>query len=506
MNRHILTRGAAVVALVLSMSACDQGLTAVNQNPNAPTNVSAQYILPTVLERVVSFVAMPFGTLWFDWAQQTSQIQYPTETVGEVRAGSVNGTWQGIYASDLKNIQTVINKGKAQGHANVQAVGMIWRAYTFDQATDMWGDIPYSEAIQGSSNITPKYDSQKDVYAGMFKTLTTAEGMLGATDPGDDFGNGDLFYNNDWSEWKKFDNSLRMRLAMRLSEVDPATAKSEFLAAYQAGPFTSNADNAQLPWAGGNDYGNPWWENCICGNGGRDDNGVSKTLVDTLLSLNDPRLKFYAEPTTNPKGIKDGTFDGQPYLGRTNGKIAEDYPYGYYSRIGNYWRANGETTPSIVMDYSEVLFLEAEAAWRGWIPGDPGALYKQAIQAAMDMYTATGYPTAPTAAETAAYLQNPKVVYQGGQAGFDQIQLQKWISLYMVGQEAWSNWRRVRIPDLKPGPGIVKDIGGITIIPVRMPYPSDEQSLNDANLKAAVAAQGGGLSLVTNMWWDVNKN
>jgi hypothetical protein len=202
----------------------------------------------------------------------------------------------------------------------------------------------------------------------------------------------------------------------------------------------------------------------------------------------------------------DGTFDGQPYLGRTNGKVPEDHPYGYYSRIGNYWRADGQFTPSIVMDYSEVLFLEAEAAWRGWISGDPGTLYKEAIQAAMDMYTSTGYATAPTAAETAAYLQNPRVVYQGGQAGFDQIQLQKWISLYMVGMEAWSNWRRVRIPHLVPGPSLAAGIGGITIIPVREPYPSGEQSLNNSNLQAAVSAQGGGLSLVTNMWWDVNTN
>jgi hypothetical protein len=506
MKKHILTRGAVVVALALTVSACDQGLTAINQNPNSPTDVAAEYILPTVLDRVVGFIAMPFGTDWDDWAQQTAQIQYPAETVGEVRAGTTNTNWNDLYASDLKNIETIIQKGKDQGHANIQAVGMIWRAFTFSQMTDQWGDIPYTEALSGSSNITPKYDTQQDIYAGMLKTLTTAGGMLGATDPGDDFGNGDLFYGNNWNEWKKFANSLRMRLAMRLSEIDPATAKSEFVAAYQAGPFTSNADNAQLDWAGGNNYGNPWWENCICGNGGRDDNGVSKTLVDTLLSLNDPRLKFYAEPTTNTAGAMDGTFDGQPYLGRTNGKVPEDHPYGYYSRIGNYWRADGQFTPSIVMDYSEVLFLEAEAAWRGWISGDPGTLYKEAIQAAMDMYTSTGYATAPTAAETAAYLQNPRVVYQGGQAGFDQIQLQKWISLYMVGMEAWSNWRRVRIPHLVPGPSLAAGIGGITIIPVREPYPSGEQSLNNSNLQAAVSAQGGGLSLVTNMWWDVNTN
>jgi hypothetical protein len=494
----MIARGAALAGLVLVMSACDQGLTELNVNPNAPTNVSAEFMLPTVLQRVVGQIAFPFGMSWDDWAQQSAQIQYPTETVGQVRPGVMSGLWDTFYSTDLKNIQAIVQKGQDAGYANVEAVAMIWKAFTFSQMTDLWGDIPYSEALQGASNITPKYDAQKAVYAGMLKNLTDAQGMLGATDIGDDFGGGDIIYGNDWTKWKKFANSLRMRLAMRMSEVDPTTAKSEFVAAYQAGGFTSNDDNAQLAWAGGNNYGNPLWENCICGNGGRDDNSVSKTLVDTLLSLNDPRLKFYAEPTTDPAAPL--------YNGRTNGKISEDHPFSWYSRIGNYWRADGEYTPSIVMDYSEVLFLEAEAAWRGWISGDPGTLYNEAIKAAFDMYTATGYATAPTAADRDAYLTEPKVVYQGGAAGFAQIQLQKWISLYLVGMEAWSNWRRVRIPHLVPGPSIVADYAGITIIPVRGPYPSSEQSLNQANLQAAVAAQGGGLSLVTNVWWDVNTN
>ncbi len=514
MNRHILTRGVAAVALVLTASACDQGLTQVNVNPNAPSTVPAGDMLPYVLQDVYRRIAMPFGTDWDDWAQQTAQIQYPAETIGQVRPGTVNTNWSDFYASDLKNIDAIIQKGKDAGYANVQAVGMIWRAFTFSQITDQWGDVPYSEAIQGASNITPKYDTQQQVYAGMFKTLKDAYAMLGATDAGDDFAGGDLIYGSTWDEWKKFDASLRMRLAMRLSQVDPTTAQQEFQTAYNDGGFTSNDDNAMIPWAGGS-YGNPWWSNCLCGGGNRDDNSVSKTLVDTLLSLQDPRIKFYAEPV-DPAATHDSiqivypgqTFDGQYYNGRTNGKIAEDHSLTWYSRIGNYWRANGQKTPSQILDYSEVLFLEAEAAQRGWISGDAGQLYTQAITAAFEMYEGK-YATAPTAADLATYLANPRVTWAGGGvggAGYTQIQLQKWISLYLVGMEAWSNWRRVRIPNLVPGPALAAGQGGITIIPVREPYPGDEQSLNNDNLMAAVAAQGGGLSLTTNMWWDTNSN
>ncbi len=490
MNRHMLARGAALAGLVLALGACDQGLTEVNIDPNAPTNVGAEYILPHTIETGVSRVCCSRGML-DDWAQHTAEIQYAEETIGNVRPATMDNVWDGFYGTDLEDAQNIIDKGTETGKANIQGVGMVWKAWLFSQLTDMFGDVPYSEALQGADNTTPAYDAQSDIYAGMLQNLTDAQAMLGASGGGD-FGGGDIFYGNDFAKWKRFANSLRMRLAMRMSEVDPATAKAQFVAAYQAGPFTSNADNAELAWPG-SPYGNPNWENCICGNGVRDDNSVSATLVDSLLSLNDPRLMFYAEKNQNGE-----------YFGEINGDHTPDLPLGNYSRIGNYWRADGQYTPSIIMSYSEVLFLEAEAAWRGWISADPATLYNQAVQAAFEMYISTGYATAPTQADLDAYMQNPRVVYQGGDAGFAQIQLQKWISLYQIGMEAWSNWRRIRIPDLKPGPDLAAGLGGINIIPVRVPYPSNEQSLNNASLMAAVQRQGGGLSLVTPMWWDVN--
>ena len=496
MNRHMLVRGAALAGLVLALGACDQGLTEVNVDPNAPTDVGPEYILPHTIETGVGRICCSRGML-DDWAQQTSEIQYAEETIGNVRPADMNNMWSGFYGTDLEDAQTIIDKGMADGKANIQGVGMIWKEWLFSQLTDLFGNVPYSEALQGADNTTPAYDAQSDIYAGMLQNLTDAQAMLGGSGGGD-FGGGDIFYGNDFGKWKKFANSLRMRLAMRMSEVDPATAEAEFVAAYNAGGFTSNDDNAQLVWPG-DPYGNPNWENCICGNGVRDDNAVSATLIDTLQSLNDPRLKFYAEPNTDPAAP-------DIYYGEINGDHTPDHPLGWYSRIGNYWRADGQSTPSIIMSYSEVLFLEAEAAWRGWISADPATLYNKAVQAAFDMYISTGYATAPTEAERDAYLQNPRVVYNTGDANaaFEQIQLQKWLSLYQVGMEAWTNWRRVRIPYLQPGPDLAAGLAGITTIPVRVPYPAMEQSLNNDNLMAAVQHQGGGLGLVTAMWWDMN--
>jgi hypothetical protein len=300
-------------------------------------------------------------------------------------------------------------------------------------------------------------------------------------------------YGNDFGKWKKFANSLRMRLAMRLSEVDPSTAKAQFTAAYTAGGFTSNDDNAMLLYPGGS-YRNPLYENALCGAGSRDDHGISATMVDTLKSLNDPRLTFYAEPAP-----VDGEYRGLPnglhYVKDFNGNAA----ISQFSRIGNFWRCDGAATPSAIMTYSEVLFLEAEAVNRGWIAGDAAALYTAAIRAAMTQWNPYSPANAPKTADINTYLAQPRVAYQGGAAGFDQIQLQKWIALYMQGDEAWANWRRTGIPDLKPGPYENQRLGRI---PARVPYPANEQSLNNDNLQAAVTAQGGGLSLVTPMWWE----
>jgi hypothetical protein len=295
-----------------------------------------------------------------------------------------------------------------------------------------------------------------------------------------DFGSGDILFGNDFTAWRKFANSLRMRLAMRLSEIDPGKAQTEFAAAFAAGGFTSNSDNAFLEYPG-SPYENPFYENYLT----RDDNGVSRTLINALLDLNDPRLALYAEPASQDdvfRGHENGTNDLPP-----------GQSLAWFSRIGNFWRADGVATPSTIMSYSEVLFLQAEAAARGWISGDPATLYMDAIEANMTMWAP--YGAGPTDAEIAAYLAQPEIAY----TGMDDIHLQKWLSLFMNGQEAFSNWRRVDSPVLMPGPNLL-----VSRIPIRFSYPDSEQSLNSSNLDAAISRQGGGLDVVTPVWWDVN--
>jgi len=483
MSRTRWTPALLATAFIMAAAACDDGLTDTNANPNAPTDVGAQFLLPQAIRTAAeqTFGAGQMLSHTMIWPQHGVQIQYPDEEQGNVRADRMQGYWDGYYSGPLKDIQTVIDKGLAAAEPNIEAIGLIWQAYLFHLVTDLWGDIPYSEALRGEEGIVaPLYDEQQAVYAGLIQTLKDAVAMLDAGAA--DFGAGDILYGNDLEKWRRFANSLRLRLALRMSDVDPATAQAEFMSAWNAGVFRSNDDNAMVRWVGA-PYQNPIFRDWQ----GRDDHGVSATMIDTLKSFADPRLELYAEPSA-----QDGEFRGLQ-----NGVAVPPLSIAWYSRIGNFWRAGGASTPTALLTYGETLLLAAEAAQRGWIGDDPATLYEQGIRANMNQYDAWSPANAPTDGEIDAYVASARVAYDAAR-GREQIQFQQWLALYMNGQEAWANWRRTGVPDLAPGPDL-----STARIPVRFMYPALEQSLNSANLNAAVSRQGGGLDLVTPVWWHM---
>lgn len=472
-------------ALLLAMaaSACDQGLTEINKNPNEPEDVAPQYLLASGLRDAVGG---DYGThsSWFGlylnniWPQQVAQVKYNDEDLYTLRGAVVEAIWNNLYAGSLADLNQVQIYGKQQNDANLVAVGQIASQWVFQVITDTWGDVPYSDALHGaeaSGSLFPKYDAQKDIYYGMLAKLTDASKNINPG-AGASFAAGDLFYHGDMAKWRKFSNSLRLRMAMRISNVDPAKARTEAQAAMTApgGVFTSNADNAELQWGTGHPGENPVFDYFY--NQGRYDNVISATMVDTLKSLHDPRLAVYAEPAKS---------DGQ-YRGLENGTLPAEHDLNIddYSSIGARFLA--PDAPSPIMSYAEVLFLQAEAAERGFISGNAASLYAAGIRASMQQYGIGD-------AAINAYLAQPSVAYKGGQAGLVQIYEQKWISLYMNGTEAYSEVRRTGYPQLTPTEG--------NKIPLRVTYPSAEQTLNGANLQAAVS-RNGGTSLFDKLWWE----
>ena len=485
----------SVFAALAAITACGD-LTSINQNPNGPVDVPPPSILPSVIQTLVGTVNgvtslnIRGGGLW---VQYYSEIQYRDEDKYLVRSGT-SGGW-GLYNSALEDAQRMIRKGEASNDANWSAVGRILKAHTYSVMTDAMGDLPYTQALRGDTILHPAYDKQQSIYDSLFANLAQASSAINLAGGAAGFSaNSDLLYGGDMAKWQKFANSLRLRLAMHLSNANATKAASEAAAAVAAagGVFTSDSDNAALVYLATSPNQNPIFGDAHIGN--RDDYGLSKTFVDTLTSWNDPRLPVFAQippAGTAYRGLPNGLEDGEKI-----DTILDAIKY--ISRIGALWRETPDA-PLELLSYSEVLFLRAEAAERGWIPGGSAAaatFYTNAIKASMRQYGIDS-------ATTATYLAQGKVQYDsaGGAtlAGhLQQIAYQKWISMFMQGPEAWTEWRRTLVPKLVAGCHAV-----VRSIPERLPYDDAEAVLNKASLDAAVASQGftQGNDLTKPLWF-----
>ena len=497
---------ALYAAVGLSTVACETDLTALNVNPNSPTTAPATTLFTNATVNAVTRWAgatQLSGTELF--AQHLAQVQYVEEDRGRLRTETIDGWFSAGYTSELEDFEKVIAIADAAvpPSPNTSGPANVMQSWVFLNMTDLWGDIPYSEALQGDVGgpLKPKYDAQKDIYYGLLATLTSASGamVVGSLDPA--LGSADPVYQGDISKWLKLSNSLRARMAMRLQKQAAEAGKmaTELTAAFSApgGVMTSNADNAKLTWPGDGVFNNPWSVNFST----RDDHRVSKTLLDTMSKLNDPRVPIYAQPTvadpTKYTGLQNGlnNVTVTPFFNTSSRIGAIFYPGA--TVYGTFGTSAGQKTPSYIMTYAELCFIQAEAKERGLggagLPGTAASYYDAGVTASITQWGGT-------AAQAATYLAQPGVAYVAGATGLAQIGLQKWISLFSQGTEAWSNWRRTGYPaTIVVGPSYYPEHGGV--FPRRIPYPSNEQSVNKAALDAAIAIQGAD-TYSTKMWWD----
>ncbi|MDX5418718.1 MAG: SusD/RagB family nutrient-binding outer membrane lipoprotein [Hymenobacteraceae bacterium] len=478
--------------LGLGLSSCDKDFEEINQNPNAPEDVPASVILPASQQSAVSrlFGASVNMTYAGTWAQQIAKIQYIDEDRYQFRASDFSTHWDALYAGPLLDARLVVEKGAESGNKAMEGVGRTWQTWIFQNITDLWGDIPYSEALKGTEgNMTPKYDSQESIYTDMLQQLETANTLLAS---GGTVG-GDLIYGGSAAKWQKFTNSLRLRLFIHMANVAPAKAKAgieAIMASPSANPiFMSNADNAQLAYLGAQPYRNPWFENSVT----RDDHAISKTMVELLASKNDPRITVYAEPAAQPAAGAGFTYMGKTYVGQQNGAAAQP-SLPTVSRIGNMYRKTA-TQPMYIMTYAEVMFILAEAAERGWNVGMTAeAAYNAGIRASMELNGLTG-------AAVDAYLLQPSVNYALQANKMKAIADQKWIALFGNGIEAFTEFRRTGYPNtIKEVPASAFPGRGV---PLRFSYTDQERSTNRTNVEAASAGIVDFL-FGKPVWWDVN--
>lgn len=493
--------------VLLGVSACDPDkLTKINEDPNNPTSAPPQAVF-TYATRIA--MQRWFGSNPTNMrgpvltAQHLAQVQYPDEDAYLRLDGTVtDNSFIFSYANELKNYQAVIDVAKPDEQEMLWGPAQVMRSLIFGYITDVWGDVPYSQALKGDAaeaTLLPVYDAQKDIYTGLFADLTEAVDAMAAGASAastlQPVGAADPIYAGNRLKWQRFGNSLRARHAMRLANVDPTTAKAELAAAIAApgGLIASNADNAQMVWPGDGVYDNPWAAN----NRTRDDHRLSDRLLNEMVPVGDPRVPVYAQPTLANPNV---------YAGLANALTAAQAATfsSTTSRPGRVFYANnrfcsgctgltGARFPSFVLTYAEVSFILAEAAERGWIAGSAAAYYEQGIRASMGQWGVTD------ATEIDAYLARPSIAYAGGTAGLRQIALQKWIALYTDGVEAWSEWRRTCVPEtVKPGPAAV-----IGTVPRRYQYSIREHSVNSAEVDAAVSRQGPD-NFTTRIYWDKN--
>jgi hypothetical protein len=469
---------ASVLALALAAGACNDGLTDVNNNPNVPVDVPTSLLIRPAITGTATRglgVAMAWNHAGL-WAQHVAQIQYTDEDQYVVRDGNVQGMWDDWYDGPLKDIQTIIDKARATNRPNEEAVGLILKSYNFGALTDMYGDAPYSEALRGEEGIfTPKYDTQEQIYNGIFADLKRAAEMVNTGAGG--FGTPDLIYGGNMARWQKFANSLRMRHAIHLTNVDPAKARAEFEAAMAApgGVFTSNDEEAKLVYLGTSPNRNPFFENQLT----RNDHRISKAMVDHLQATSDPRLPIYANPTEA---------DPTQYIGHQNG-VAHGVQLTTRSKVGDWFTS--ATSPVFFQRYAEVLFIRAEAAQRGWnAGGTAGDLYNQAVTASMKQYGISD-------AAIAAFLAQPSVNFDAAPDKLALIAQQKWVALFGQSHEAFTEWRRTGQPQLLAGPDNLNQ----GRIPRRLPYPTLENAQNRASYAEATSRQGD-ITINGRVWWD----
>ncbi|MDH7463864.1 SusD/RagB family nutrient-binding outer membrane lipoprotein [Chitinophagaceae bacterium 26-R-25] len=390
-----------------------------------------------------------------------------------INPSSTDTYWQNMYTVVLTNTNKMIAKARQAGDSTYVGVGQIIEAYAFSVLTDMYGDIPFSDALQFAGDMTPAYDKQKDIYNGLFKMLDN--GIANVKISAATSITGDMIYRKP-ANWEKFANSVKLRLYNHLSATQP-NGVTDFL---NTNPvlITANSDNAKVIFGITQANANPIYQMDVTS--GRTDEAVCATLVDKMKALNDPRIPVYFNVVQN----NGQGYQGQ-YRGNAPGGSQDDASKNLYSRVGTYYASI--SSPVILMSAAEVQYIIAEARVNS---GDQTAA-KQAYETAIT----NDFEMLGLSASTAGYLSNPDVAFDGT---LKRVMEQKWVTMYQATYESWTDWRRTGFPELHPA------VNNYTsnVIPVRIPYPQSEINLNAKSLQNGPGIPVPYKSLKVPVWWN----
>lgn len=500
-----------LVSLGLWLHSC-KDLTELNENPNGVPQEKANADL--IMSTVLTEAAATYTDLGY---QDAAGVMQHTQKDAWF-TGHNNYDWGprdwGSYYSMLRNNQKVYEKAVENEMEFHQGVSLVMKSFIFAQITDLWGDAPYSNALQGDlggeENISPPYDSQEAIFNGIFTDLQEASQLLsGSRDSYPEIfaetEKADVIYNADPVKWRKFANSLLLRYLMRVS--DKMDVQAEFANIVQNQPlFESNGDNALMNFPGSNERSS-WPKNTVYdGTDGSDFRRIrpAETLVEALREREDPRIGVWFAEVEIPTILSDEyphneIVDGFRYLhadqvDESQVNTNPDYvgvptqmttPSGFnlnptpgqtsnnrfVSYLNDRYRAaSGPLLNARLMTYAELNFILAEAAHKGWLSGDPEGYYNAGVRASLEEWEVGDH------ADT--YLNQQTVAYDGS---LERIMRQKWIASWTAAQEAWFDYRRTGLPDLETGTAAPRQA-----LPLRFQYGSNELNFNPENVNAAI--------------------
>lgn len=459
--------------------------------------------------------------------------------------------WTSFYTQSLKNIiDAQYRTAEDAEKVNINSVLRIYRVYLMSIITDTYGDAPFSEAGLGflEGKFNPKYDKQEDIYNAFFLELEDAVNKI---DPTKDKVTGDLIYAGDVTKWQQLANSLRLRFAMRISNVNPTKAQTEFENALAAngGVITDASSDALIKYMtiafsfgqeAYSDYRGNSLSQLLFGNDpANNPSYLCSTFFNQLYNSGDPRTfkisRCYYDglmSATSPDNRVDITQEmiekGIAFSPRDPGAYSwEPWPTGYDSDICKELAVNNPSVtvtmarevepklannflksdnPGVVMTSAEVKFLMAEATVKKWNVGSVSAedLYKQGVRAAMDFLTDNYGCTATTDAEFDTFIQDKGAFGHTDNQKLEAINTQAWILHFTNPAECWANVRRSGYPKLKSPAeyGFGQYLTGGTEIPVRLCYPVLESSYNKENYHEAIERMGGTDNWHSLLWWD----
>ncbi|PHS54756.1 MAG: SusD/RagB family nutrient-binding outer membrane lipoprotein [Lutibacter sp.] len=486
------------IVVLLVFASCDNGFEELNVDPTKSSQIEANSKFTAALLRTS-------GERYEAWRAnliyQSTMMQHFATTAGywsgdkySWNKGYAASLFDRYYSGPVKAIEDILYQLRDQGKPEEMiAIARIQRVVIYSRLTDVYGDIPYSEAGKGylEGILKPKYDAQSAIYADMLKEL---EESAAALDSGtSEWGGSDIIFSGDQGKWKRYANSMMLRLGLRLIKVDPSGAQNWAAKAISGGVMTSNADIAYIQHTAGPEGINK------NGNGevfSADGNPrMSKTFIDFLQG--DPRLPILAarrsDGSTTPadlKGLPNG-LDSDLLLEATG----EDNTNGYAEP--NRSIITGEDAPMFFQTYAEVELMLAECADRwGLAGGDVEGHYNAGVTAAMKYLGLYGAAADISDADIATYLTNNP--FDGANA-LEMIGNQYWAATFLNEYETFANWRRTGYPVLTPTNYPGNETNGT--IPRRLTYPTSEQTANAESYAAAEAAQGPDV-LTTRVWWD----